>query len=144
MYAPAVVWGSSSQCWRVQSASASLGALGLSPIPSAQHDWQNINTACVCVCVNLPACGTEGLASTADSDSSIPHPWKCSYYRGKRNCSMRQLVIERGPTHSDVFCSRVGEPLVHLIHETDDIIPLAQLCHHLQLLPREHLTHRQL
>jgi hypothetical protein len=66
---------------------------------------------------HLPAGCTERLAATANSDGSIPHPWQCG--------------------HSDVFGARVGEPLVHLIHETDDIVSLAQLCHHRKFLCRE-------
>ena len=36
-------------------------------------------------------------------------------------------------TKSDVFAARVGEPLIDLIHQAEDIIPPAQLSHHFQL-----------
>ena len=44
-----------------------------------------------------------------------------------------------GLTHSDVLGARVSEPLVHLVHDADDVVPLAQLGHHLQLLSCKHL-----
>ena len=54
-----------------------------------------------------------------------------------------KLYIQRGyiggQTDSCVFGARVGQPLIHFICETDDIISLAQLGHHLQLLPCVHL-----
>ena len=55
--------------------------------------------------------------------------------RQRWNGSVGALTL----TESEVLASRVDEPLVDLVHHTDDIIPLAQLSHHLQLRLREYL-----